>query len=235
MKKKNTDINYDDWAVRIIELEFADTSSSVYSTSWNDEELFHGSFHPERKKCNFYPHLFHICASYAPNAIPEARLSHKSKELQKTFNKFFSKGLESIVLNTSIVAKPCNSKGYLHFTFSPKNHCFIPKKPEKYPLNYEFLIPKYWTKNKIYKQYRFYKDENGKKQKDIPLNYETEIIYASIWKSYCLLENRPTITQIKFVWMLLNSTFLNTDSIDKNYIKQPMLKTYKILYKKTTL
>ena len=211
--QKNT-INYDDWLFVIDRTDF-ENPSFQYSLGWYDETITTDYFPHEEQKYKLFPQLIYLYATFKPNSGAGNLLSKKPEEIKQLFLKFFSKDLSTIILNFAIIAPLRNEPAEAHFIYSLKNYCFIPKNPDGYPHYYEFLLPDFWIRNKIYRSYKFDTTKESNKFKYSPFELQREAIFSAIWKSYCQLETRPIITQLEFVEILFALANLAEDTLAK--------------------
>ena len=210
-------ITLDDWIVRVEEIPFG-KPSFVYDTGWDDASISTNKFSPKETQNTLYPYLLYYYATYHPNSNLKTTLKKQPNETQQLFLKFLSNGMNEVILSLDLIAQPRKAKipsNHIYYTYSHVKHCFVPKKPNKFPRSYEFLLPTFWVKNKIFKEHESFPRPDGTKGKFSPFEAHREAIFSAIWKSYCQIEAHATINHITFTEILFALGFLAEDTLIK--------------------
>lgn len=230
-----SDINLNDWEIRHEELEFWE-SHGPFELGWYNDNIYPDRSCKQLKNKLYpfliYSSAYHNPRSDldttftdVPEEFRRKSLANAPEEVKKLFLKFYHRDLRTIILDVSIIAKPNKHRelrttmdissigkpskrnGERLFRYSPRKRCWIPTKIKNYPKRYyEFLLPGFWTQNKIYRKIA------GGKHRLPTFQSQFESIFPSIWRNYCHLEHRPLMEEITFtkhlypLYALVNDT-----------------------------
>lgn len=220
---KNQKIDLTHWVVRVKEIPFNKKPDSL-DAGWRPESgPLDISFEKHNKfKNKLYPFLFFLYANLIPEnhesllANPK-KVSECPQEIQDLFIKFYSDGMNSVILNASIIAKPHNLKK-AKFGFSVNELTLKPVTPIKdYPKPHEFALEYFWVKNKIYEP-SFKIAQEGEYYDYSPFNEDWCALFLVMWQNYCQIENYLIMDNIKFMNYVETAINLMGDCIEKPLI-----------------
>lgn len=190
-----SDIDLKNWHIIIDRIKFGEPRPP-YFLSWFNENINPQKFPHTDCEQKLYPALIYTSARYSPEPFkdtPNKNLDNCKKKTKNLFLKFYNKDSLQILLDVSIVAKPYKNFNRRLFMYSSKNYCWLPNNIPNYPMRYyEFLLPDFWIKNKIYKREITVKDRK-KEYICSPFELNWEAIFLCIWENYIKIESSSTI------------------------------------------
>lgn len=224
MSDNNIDLNR--WVIRRIEEIPFGRPAYFSNCGWLGHllDLDNNTFEGKNKKFKgkLYPTLSFLKADFTKDESHLGnywkKISECSQSTKDLFLKFYHEGMETVVLNVTILAKPYDFLSKCKLSYYEKKYLLLPLKPIKnYPKQYEFLLENYWVKNNIYEA----PSEIIEGNKSFPFSQFqedwTDLILA-IRQNYCLLQNYLVMDEIKFMNILETLTSLADDTIEHPFI-----------------